>query len=94
MLETGPVSTMNQLANMISDKLTMLENDNAPQAVPDKSALQALLGETLNENEYSEQSWNKYAQALDYGSTIYYHAARIRRLSTMHAHASKKLRLD
>ena len=74
MLETGPVSTMNQLANMISDKLTMLENDSAPQAVPDKSALQALLGETLNENEYSEQSWNKYAQALDYGSTIYYHA--------------------
>ena len=74
MLETGPVSTMNQLANMISDKLTMLENDNAPQAVPDKSALQTLLGETLNENEYSEQSWNKYAQALDYGSTIYYHA--------------------
>ena len=55
---------MNQLANMISDKLTMLENDSAPQAVPDKSALQALLEETLDENEYSEQSWNKYAQTM------------------------------
>ena len=28
----------------------------------------------MSDNEYSEQSWNKYAQALDYGSTIYYHA--------------------
>ena len=94
MLETGPVSTMNQLANMISDKLTMLENDSAPQAVPDKSALQDCWEKRSMKMSILNKAGTNMHRPWTMAARSIIMPARIRRLSTMHAHASKKLRPD
>lgn len=73
-METGPIATMNHLAELIDGKLTMLENETAPDASPDKTKLKELLEEELDEQRYAQREWEKYVQTLTYGTTIYYHA--------------------